>query len=122
MCEYLLIVTGNAISLKMLPCFRFLGAENNFNFFTVKKNSEAPTDDERRKLELCGQFHVGEMVNRFRKGSLVMKLPETEISTVETYLFCTTSGSLGVLATLPHAKSVSFFSPISSQPVSNTVS
>ena len=84
--------------------FRFIGAENAFNFFTVKKNSEAATDDERRKLEVVGQFHVGDFVNRFRRGSLVMKLPETEISNIDTLLFCTTGGSLGVLATLPATK------------------
>jgi hypothetical protein len=70
----------------------------------VKKNSEAATDDERRKLEVVGQYHVGDFVNRFRRGSLVMKLPETEISNLDTLLFCTTGGSLGVLATLPPAK------------------
>ena len=86
-----------------------LGAENSYNLFTVRKNSDAATDEERGRLEvrtlrlpaclLCGclracatrsaviarrtraqtvgQYHLGEFVNRFRPGSLVMRLPDS---------------------------------------------
>jgi len=79
----------------------FIAAENCFNLFTLRKNSDAATDDERKKLEVVGQFHLGDFVNRFRTGSLVMKLPEMETSNIDTRLFCTSSGSIGVLACLP---------------------
>jgi DNA damage-binding protein 1 len=48
-----------------------------------------------------GQFHLGEFVNRFRHGSLVMKLPDSELSKIPTVLFGTISGVIGVLASLP---------------------
>jgi DNA damage-binding protein 1 len=33
----------------------YLGAENNFNLFTVRKNSEGATDEERGRLEVVGE-------------------------------------------------------------------
>lgn len=79
----------------------YIGAENFLNLFTVRRNTEATTDDERLKLEVCGQFHLGEFVNRFRHGSLVMKLAESEDLNVSTLLFGTVSGAIGVIASLP---------------------
>ena len=56
----------------------YLGAENNFNLFTLRKQSDAATDEERSRLEIVGEYHVGEFVNKFRRGSLVMRLPDQE--------------------------------------------
>ena len=50
----------------------YLGAENNFNLFTLRRQSDAATDEERSRLEVVGEYHVGEFVNRFRRGSLVI--------------------------------------------------
>lgn len=30
-------------------------------------------------MQVVGEYHLGEFVNRFRPGSLVMKLPDTEV-------------------------------------------
>jgi DNA damage-binding protein 1 len=79
----------------------YLGAENSFNLFVVRKNSEAATDEERSRLDVIGQFHLGEFVNRFRHGSLVMRLPDSELSTIPTLLFGTINGVIGVIASLP---------------------
>eukprot|EP01114_Cavostelium_apophysatum_P022802 TRINITY_DN8377_c0_g1_i1.p1 TRINITY_DN8377_c0_g1~~TRINITY_DN8377_c0_g1_i1.p1 ORF type:complete len:965 (-),score=280.18 TRINITY_DN8377_c0_g1_i1:487-3381(-) len=38
----------------------FIGAENSFNIFTVRRNSGAATDEERSSLEVTGQYHLGE--------------------------------------------------------------
>lgn len=84
----------------------FLVSDASANFYTVRKNSEAPNDDERRRLEAVGQFHLGAYANRFQRGSLVMKLPETENATLDTVLFGTVEGSIGVIASLPPAKCV----------------
>jgi DNA damage-binding protein 1 len=46
----------------------YLGAEIGYNLFTLKRNAGAATAEERRKLEVMGEFHLGEFVNRFRKG------------------------------------------------------
>ncbi|XP_031275117.1 DNA damage-binding protein 1a [Pistacia vera] len=80
----------------------YLGAENNFNLFTVRKNSEGATDEERGRLEVVGEFHLGEFVNRFRHGSLVMRLPDSDVGQIPTVIFGTVNGVIGVIASLPH--------------------
>ena len=52
-------------------------------------------------VQTIGQFHLGEFVNRFRAGSLVMKLPDSEAAKIPTVLFGTINGSIGVVASLP---------------------
>lgn len=79
----------------------YLGAENSFNLFTVRKNSDAASDEERGKLEVVGEYHLGEFVNRFRHGSLVMRLPDSEASQIPTVIFGTVNGVIGVIASLP---------------------
>ncbi|XP_043699363.1 DNA damage-binding protein 1 isoform X2 [Telopea speciosissima] len=80
----------------------YLGAENNFNLFTVRKNSEGTTDEERGRLEVVGEFHLGEFINRFRHGSLVMRLPDSDVGQIPTVIFGTINGVIGVIASLPH--------------------
>ena len=79
----------------------YLGAENSFNLFTVRKNTDAATDEERSRLEVTGEYHLGEFVNRFRRGSLVMRMPDGDHADVPTLLFGTVNGVIGVLASLP---------------------
>jgi len=64
-------------AVEMLDDEAYIGAENSYNLFTVRKNSDAATDDERARLEVVGEYHLGEFVNRFRHGSLVMRLPDS---------------------------------------------
>ncbi|OIT21733.1 PREDICTED: DNA damage-binding protein 1 isoform X2 [Nicotiana attenuata] len=80
----------------------YLGSENNFNLFTVRKNSEGATDEERSRLEVVGEYHLGEFVNRFRHGSLVMRLPDSDVGQIPTVIFGTVNGVIGVIASLPH--------------------
>jgi DNA damage-binding protein 1 len=42
-------------AVDMLDDDVFIGAESSFNLFTVRKNGDAATDEERRRLETCGQ-------------------------------------------------------------------
>jgi len=51
----------------------FIGAETHMNLFTIQKNSEATSEEARHMLKVSGEFHLGEFVNRFRNGSLVMQ-------------------------------------------------
>ncbi|ONK57039.1 uncharacterized protein A4U43_C10F15940 [Asparagus officinalis] len=80
----------------------YLGAENNFNLFTVRRNSDGATDEERGRLEVVGEYHLGEFVNCFRHGSLVMRLPDSEIGQIPTVIFGTVNGVIGVIASLSH--------------------
>ncbi|KAG6496539.1 hypothetical protein ZIOFF_044406 [Zingiber officinale] len=86
----------------------FVGAENNYNLFTVRKNSDAASDEERGRLEVVGEYHLGEFVNRFRHGSLVMRLPDSEVGNIPTIIFGTINGVIGVIASLPHDQYVFF--------------
>lgn len=88
-------------AVEILDDDTYLGADNCFNLFTVKKNTEATTDDERSRMEVVGEYHVGEFVNRFRHGSLVMRLPDSEIGQIPTVIFGTVDGVIGVIASLP---------------------
>ncbi|CAM6089835.1 unnamed protein product [Calypogeia fissa] len=88
-------------AVEILDDDTYLGAENSFNLFTVRKNSDAATDEERGRLEVVGEYHLGEFVNRFRHGSLVMRLPDTESSQIPTVIFGTVNGVIGVIASLP---------------------
>ncbi|TXG48061.1 hypothetical protein EZV62_027355 [Acer yangbiense] len=84
----------------------YLGAESSFNLFTVRKNSEGATDEERGRLEVVGEYHLGEFVNRFRHGSLVMRLLDSDVGQIPTVIFGTISGVIGVIASLPHEQYV----------------
>jgi hypothetical protein len=54
----------------------FIGAEHEYNLFTVRRNNDATTDEDKKRLEVVGVFHVGEWINTFRQGSLVMQVPQ----------------------------------------------
>ncbi|PQQ07441.1 DNA damage-binding protein 1a-like [Prunus yedoensis var. nudiflora] len=84
----------------------YLGAENFFNLFSVRKNSEGATDEERGRLEVVGEYHLGEFVNRFRHGSLVMRLPDSDVGQIPTVIFGTVNGVIGVIASLPQEQYV----------------
>ncbi|CAL5227828.1 g10856 [Coccomyxa viridis] len=88
-------------AVEVLDDDTYLGAENSFNLFTLRKNSDAASDEDRNRLEMVGQYHLGEFVNKFRHGCLVMKLPDSEAATIPTVLFGTINGTIGVLASLP---------------------
>ena len=80
----------------------FLVGENNFNIYTVTKDSAATTDEERRKLTITGRFHINDFINVFRHGSLVMNNPnESVINYQPSILFGTVSGAIGLIVQLP---------------------
>jgi hypothetical protein len=58
----------NRTAVETFDVDSFIGAENSYNLFTLKRNSEAATDDERSRLEISGMFHLGDFVNKFRHG------------------------------------------------------
>jgi DNA damage-binding protein 1 len=64
-------------AVTMLDDDVYLGGESHCNLFLVKKNSDSAADEERSRLDIVGRIHLGEFVNAFRKGSLVMKLPDS---------------------------------------------
>ena len=78
----------------------YLGAENNYNLYTVRKNDEVAEEEARSRLKVVGRFHLGDFVNRFRTGSLVMRMPDSAFSSVPTKLYGSISGAVGVIASI----------------------
>jgi len=78
----------------------FLGAENALNLFVARKNADASTDEERQRLDIVGEFHVGEFINRFRRGSLT--IADSSIAPpLCQLLFGSVNGVLGVVMAIP---------------------
>ncbi|KAI8494230.1 DNA damage-binding protein 1 [Branchiostoma belcheri] len=103
-------------AVEILDDDNFLGAENSFNFFTCQKDrsvlhpsvigslkvTQNVPDEERQHLQEVGHFHLGEFVNVFRHGSLVMQHPgETSTPTQGSVLFGTVNGAVGLVTQLP---------------------
>jgi len=55
---------------------RVVACESSFNLYSLHRDTGALTDEERGHLALTGTFHLGDQVNVFRKGSLVMLPPD----------------------------------------------
>lgn len=67
-------------------------------------SSAATSEDERQQMQEVGQFHLGDMVNVFRHGSLVMQnLGESSTPTLGCVLFGTVSGAIGLVTQIPFA-------------------
>ncbi|KAJ1922112.1 DNA damage-binding protein 1a [Tieghemiomyces parasiticus] len=88
----------------------YIGAEIAFNLFSVQvppapsatDNNQQPTVD--GQLATTGLFHLGDFVNRFRPGALVMNLPDSHPVAQPRLLFGTVNGAIGVVATLDEAR------------------
>ncbi|XP_050444479.1 DNA damage-binding protein 1 [Adelges cooleyi] len=79
----------------------FIGAENEKNLFIIQKDSTLTSDEDRHQLQEIGQFHLGDLVNVFRHGSLVMQhFTDTYVSTQGGILYGTCSGALGLVTQL----------------------
>uniref|UniRef100_A0A8C0FF54 DNA damage-binding protein 1 n=1 Tax=Bubo bubo TaxID=30461 RepID=A0A8C0FF54_BUBBB len=88
-------------AVEILDDDNFLGAENAFNLFVCQKDSAATTDEERQHLQEVGLSHLGEFVNVFCHGSLVMQnLGETSTPTQGSVLFGTVNGMIGLVTSL----------------------
>jgi hypothetical protein len=59
----------------------FLCSEMAGNLFVLRRNTGSDNDDERYRLESAGAFHVGDIVNVLRDGSLVMAPPADALDT-----------------------------------------
>ncbi len=59
--------------IEMLTKDIYLGAENFSNLFILRRNADASAEEVRSRLDTVGLFNFGEMVNKFRSGSLVIQ-------------------------------------------------
>ncbi|KAF6200141.1 hypothetical protein GE061_006442 [Apolygus lucorum] len=90
-------------AVEILDDDTFLGAENSFNLFVCQKDSAATNDEERQLMQEVAQFHLGDLVNVFRHGSLVMQhLGESTTQTFGSILYGTVGGAIGVITQISH--------------------
>jgi hypothetical protein len=75
----------------LLTCYFYLIRHKNIF-------SAATSDEDRQQMQEIGQFHLGDMVNVFRHGSLIMQhVFETSVPTQGCVLFGTVNGAIGNL-------------------------
>ena len=81
---------------------RFIAAENEYNIYVLRKNTDAMAAEDQKRLDVTGLFHVGDLINCMRAGSLAMRLPEAGAAgdAQATVLFATISGMVGVVASI----------------------
>ncbi|KAG0292818.1 DNA damage-binding protein 1a [Dissophora globulifera] len=82
----------------------FIAADNASSIFTLVKNTETTSEDEAKRLQWSGGWHLGDQINRFKHGSLVMANQEGDAPAIPKLLFATVSGAIGVVATLTAEK------------------
>lgn len=64
--------------------------------------SAATTDEERQQMPEVAQFHLGDMINVFRHGSLAMQnVGERTTPTSGCVLYGTVSGAIGLVTQIP---------------------
>lgn len=59
-------------AIEMLTDDIYLGAENWNHLFVLRRNTKASNEEVRCRLDTIGEFHLGEMCNKFMCGSLIM--------------------------------------------------
>ena len=107
----------------MIPISKgaYLASECSYGLYCLIRNVEAPPssdannsnnngddatvggDDDRWRLLMCGDYNLGEAVNCFRKGSLVMRpedlsASDNDIVPIDTFVWGAASGAIGIVA------------------------
>jgi len=79
----------------------FLGAEHQYNIFVCKRDTKSPNENDRAVLQQVGAFHLGDSVNVFHPGSLVVQHPsESSIEVKRATLFGTIDGVVGLILSI----------------------
>jgi len=90
------------MAVEILDDDTFLGAENSANILVCQRDSGANNDEDRQKMSEVGRFHLGDHVNVFRHGSLVMQnLGDSTIPHTGSVLIGTVLGGIGLVTQLP---------------------
>merc|ERR1719445_1637641 len=80
----------------------FIGGENNSNLFVCQRDSAANNEEERAQMSEVGRIHIGDHLNVFRHGSLVMQnLGDSSIPHTGSILFGSVGGAIGLVTQLP---------------------
>ncbi|KAK9711909.1 DNA damage-binding protein 1a [Basidiobolus ranarum] len=85
-------------SAEILDGDTFIGAETAGNIFIVKQHYDMG-DDQKEILHTVGRFHLGDVVNCFRHGSLAVDPLESD-EQVPSLMYCTVDGAIGYILTI----------------------
>jgi len=89
-------------AIEIIDSDTFLGAENANNIFVCSRDSSSSNDEERTMINEHGQIHVGDMINVFCHGSLVMEnLGDSSTPHTGSILYGTVHGAIGMVTQLP---------------------
>lgn len=78
------------------------GASTDETKVNISRFSAATTDEERQQMPEVAQFHLGDMINVFRHGSLAMQnVGERTTPTQGCVLYGTVSGAIGLVTQIP---------------------
>jgi len=84
-------------AVEMLTHDLYIGSENWNNLFVLKRNTNPQAPEEITcRLVTQGEFHLGEMVNKFLKGTLIIPT-STYVPLGSQTLFATVDGSIGII-------------------------
>ena len=78
----------------------FVGADSSFNLYALRRECESESAEERKLLKPASHFHLGQTVNRFRRGSLSSNAFDDMSPAKPEIIYCTVNGGIGILATL----------------------
>ena len=82
----------------------YVVGENNFNLYVCRRNADSASEDERRRLSVEGEFHLGDYVNTFRPGSLVIAPPDADTESYKITLIGCKSGAIYSMISLSSEK------------------
>ncbi|KAJ3781139.1 CPSF A subunit region-domain-containing protein [Lentinula aff. detonsa] len=91
----------------------FIGADKSLNLFSFSLSRGA---NNRPMLERDGFYHVGDLVTKFVRGSLITpSITSGEPKFIPTHVFCTLSGQIGVIIDVENEDMVRVFSALELQ-------
>lgn len=71
----------------------YLGCDDHANLFCLRRQAENTSEEEQMKLEVRGEYHIGDYVNVFTRGSLVIQPIESETNASSSSANATSSSS-----------------------------
>ncbi|KAJ1673769.1 DNA damage-binding protein 1a [Spiromyces aspiralis] len=83
---------------------RFIVGENGMNLFKVRQDTSSTAEYNRRQLKVEGRWHLGDLVNQIKPGSLVMDIPDPDLPIYPRLIYATLKGALGVVANIESNK------------------
>ncbi|KAJ3217250.1 DNA damage-binding protein 1a [Dinochytrium kinnereticum] len=91
-------------AVEFLDDDHFIVSDHYENIYSLRKQSDVSEETEQRKLEIHGQFHLGDFITRYRNGSLVLNANDASDIITPTLLFSTRNGMIGVIAIVGDTK------------------